>query len=69
MYGITKEKPMASGALERWILRCSLCGQEIAEGEEYWSCNGFTVCGDCLPAFARQELAPYSLLRGKEVRL
>jgi hypothetical protein len=47
-------------------LRCTLCGQEIALGEEYWICNGSRVCADCLPALARQELAPCREVRGKE---
>ena len=52
----------------RHILLCSLCGQEIAPGEEYWYCNGSSVCRECLPVFARAELAPYRQTRGKEVR-
>jgi hypothetical protein len=63
---ITKENQRADRRPERWRLHCSLCGQEIAESEEYWFCNGFSVCADCLPEFARQELAPCRLLRGKE---
>ena len=51
------------------ILRCTLCGQEILTGEEYWRCNGFSVCGDCLPEFARQELAACRRQRGKEAGL
>lgn len=50
----------------RWTLRCSLCGREIPDGEEYWSCNGFTVCDGCLPDFARRELEPFRLRRGEE---
>ena len=52
----------------RHILLCSLCGQEITPGEEYWYCNGSSVCRECLPVFARAELAPYRQTRGKEVR-
>ena len=52
----------------RHSLLCSLCGQEIVTGEEYWYCNGSSVCRDCLPAFARSELAPYRQTRGKEER-
>ena len=52
----------------RHILLCSLCGQEITPGEEYWYCNGSSVCQECLPVFARAELAPYRQTRGKEVR-
>ena len=40
----------------RRTLRCSLCGLEITEGEDYWYCNGSSVCGACLPVFARGEL-------------
>ncbi len=54
--------------LGRHSLLCSLCGQEIVTGEEYWYCNGSTVCWECLPSFARAELAPYRQTRGKEVR-
>ena len=53
----------------RHILLCSLCGQEIAPGEEYWYCNGSSVCGCCLGDFARAELAPYRQTRGKEAHL
>ena len=47
-------------------LRCTMCGQEIGLGEEYWACNGNLVCTDCLPDLARQELAPCHETRGKE---
>ena len=47
-------------------LRCSFCGAEIANGEGYWYCNGASICGDCLPEFARQELAPFRQIRGRE---
>ena len=50
----------------RQNLRCSLCGAEITEGEGYWYCNGASVCGACLPEFARQELAPFRRVRGRE---
>ena len=55
--------------LGRHSLLCSLCGQEIVTGEEYWYCNGSTVCRECLPSFARAELAPYRQIRGKETAL
>lgn len=45
---------------------CTLCGQEITEGEDYWICNGSRICCRCLTAFARSELAPYRQTRGKE---
>ena len=51
------------------MLRCTLCGREITTGEEYWACNGSRVCTDCLPDFARQELAPCHETRGKEMDL
>lgn len=47
-------------------LLCTLCGQEITTGQEYWACNGHRVCADCLPDFARMELAPCRETRGKE---
>ena len=47
-------------------LHCTMCGREIALGEEYWACNGNLVCTDCLPELARQELAPCHETRGKE---
>ena len=50
-------------------LYCTLCGREITNGEEYWSCNGSRVCTDCLPEFARQELAPCHETWGKEAGL
>lgn len=49
------------------VLRCTLCGQEITTGEEYWACNGSSVCTACLPDFARREFAPCRETRGKEV--
>ena len=55
--------------LERRPLLCTLCGQEIVPGEEYWYCSGNCVCRACLPSFARAELAPYRQTRGKEERL
>ena len=51
----------------RHTLTCSLCGQAITNGEEYWYCNGTSVCRCCLNDFARAELAPYRQTRGKEV--
>ena len=48
-------------------LYCTLCGREIPEGEGYWYCNGESVCGDCLPDYARAELSPYRQVRGREV--
>ena len=50
-------------------LCCTLCGREITTGEEYWACNGSHVCTDCLPEFARQELAACHETRGKEIGL
>jgi hypothetical protein len=52
----------------RHILRCTLCGQEITEGEEYWACNGSRVCTACFAEFARQELRACHETRGKETR-
>ncbi len=50
----------------RHILLCTLCGREITAGQEYWACNGSRVCADCLPDFAREELASCRETRGKE---
>ena len=47
-------------------LLCSLCGGEITRGAPYWDLNGESVCEDCLPEFARLELAPYRQTRGRE---
>ena len=53
----------------RHTLLCTLCGQEITVGEEYWACNGSRVCRACLPDFARQELSPCHEIHGKEASL
>ena len=45
---------------------CSFCGQEVAAGEAYWYINGATVCGDCLPDYARADYAPFRRVHGKE---
>lgn len=50
----------------RPLLLCTLCGLEIAEGEEYWFCGGGSVCAACLPDLARRELAPCREIRGRE---
>ena len=50
----------------RLTLRCTLCGQEIWQGEEYWYYNGNCVCGDCFADFAKAELAPWRHTRGEE---
>lgn len=47
-------------------LPCSLCGQEITQGEEYWICNGSVICTACLADYARQLLTCCHLVRGKE---
>lgn len=47
-------------------LCCTCCGREILPGEEYWACNGSQVCAECLPDLARQELAPFREVRGRE---
>ena len=46
--------------------RCSLCGAELARGERGWYINGRSVCEDCFPAFAREELAGYEITFGGE---
>ena len=48
------------------VVRCSICGREIASGEEYWVYNGTLACADCLPELARQELRPCRAICGKE---
>ena len=45
---------------------CTLCSREIREGEHYWYLNGASVCGDCFCAFAKDELAPYGRICGRE---
>ena len=47
-------------------LICSLCGGEIPWGTHYWYLNGESVCEECLPEFARLEMAPYRQTRGRE---
>lgn len=47
-------------------LLCTLCGQEITVGEEYWFCSGSSVCAACLPDLARRELSPCREIRGRE---
>ena len=47
-------------------LLCSLCGGEIPTGAPYWYLNGESVCEDCLPTYARLELAPFRQTRGRE---
>lgn len=54
------------GRRHRRRVRCTLCGQEIIWGEEYWCCNGTLACGSCLPMLARRELWPCREVRGKE---
>ena len=49
------------------VLCCTLCGQEITPGKEYWACNGHFICPDCLNTFARREFAPFQEIRGKEL--
>ena len=51
------------------VLRCTLCGQEILKGEEYWACNGWRACGACFPELARRELAPCREIHGREAVL
>lgn len=48
------------------VVHCTLCGRELAIGEEYWCCNGARVCAACLPELARQELRPCREIRGRE---
>lgn len=62
MFTVRKRRPGQPGP------RCTLCGQEILPGEEYWACNGQLACALCLPELARRELAPCREIRGKEGR-
>lgn len=50
------------------VLCCSLCGAEIAPGEPYWYVNGTVICENCLPDFARSELAPCCQIFGEEMK-
>ncbi|MEG1658911.1 MAG: hypothetical protein RR288_07585 [Oscillibacter sp.] len=52
--------------LPRQILTCTRCGRVLQPGEEYWFWNGNSVCADCLPDAAREELAPYRHTREGE---
>ena len=45
---------------------CHFCGAEIAAGEAYWRINSVSVCGLCLPEFARQEYHNHLCVYGKE---
>ncbi len=60
---VTRRHPMGR------VLRCTLCGREIARGEEYWCCNGCLACRACLPELARQELASCREIHGRELSL
>lgn len=51
---------------ERYALLCTLCARNIAQGEEYWLCNGYVICKSCLGEFARMELGPCRQRRGEE---
>ena len=45
---------------------CSLCGGELYPGDDAWQINQLLICGDCLPAYARQLLAPHHQICGGE---
>jgi len=45
---------------------CTLCGEEIGEGETYWIINGTVICGGCLPDFARWDYRFCQVVRGEE---
>ena len=45
---------------------CTMCGQALAPGEEYWYINGAVICGACLGHYARLELAPFRHVLGEE---
>ena len=44
---------------------CSLCAQDIYAGETLWYRNGVTVCADCFPRFAREELRSFEYILGE----
>lgn len=48
------------------VLRCSFCGIEVAQGEQYWYINGAVVCAECLPEFARRDYLAFHHIRGEE---
>ena len=50
-------------------LYCSLCGEEIPIGHEYWVCNGSCICKNCLVIYAQREFAPCRNTRGEETHL
>lgn len=54
---------------DRRVVRCTLCGRELASGEEYWYCSGTLACPDCLSELARRELLSCREIRGREERL
>lgn len=47
-------------------LFCSFCGAEIADGSQYWYINGFVLCEDCLPDFARADYRSCLCIHGEE---
>ena len=46
---------------------CTLCGQELGPGEEYWYINGTAFCGDCLETYAREDYRGFRHTAGKEM--
>ena len=49
------------------VVRCSLCGGELYDGDEFYAVNGAAVCEDCLADFAREEYRSFRL-SGREWR-
>ena len=50
-YGEQKDAPV--------VLYCDECGEDIREGEEYYSIGGMTVCEDCMNAARRYAGVDY----------
>lgn len=47
-------------------LYCGCCGAELRSGDGYWYLNGCIACEECFVPFAKEELAAFRLVRGKE---
>ena len=45
---------------------CSLCGDTIYRGEDYYQVNGQVVCTGCLTEFAEGYFAPFLWTGGED---
>lgn len=45
---------------------CSLCGDTIYRGEDYYQVNGQVVCTGCLTEFAEGYFAPFLCTGGED---